>query len=321
VGQALLAYAAVLKDHGRLDEGLEATALASRAFGPGISPADFAECALAAGRLYRLLARWAPADACYQAAERTGRDRGDHAAELRGRLGRGAVARGRGNFPVARHIAETVREEARALGLAQVQAIACADLAAACSELGQPVEALQADYEAFRLHADPDQRMRTLGNVALDLLQLGWHDAARTAFTVVLRSNSAATVRLNALLELMALEAAVGDSTAFERHHGVAETRRDQMPPSMEVDFLFKAACGLRRFGRPAAAKEALTAAQAIAMAHDLNAWSFRTQRALQELEVSDDLGAPEPPTTPRRDSPAVREVAAGLEEYAATSR
>jgi tetratricopeptide (TPR) repeat protein len=321
LGKELLAYATFLEQQGRLAEALEATAFAGRAFGPDIAPGEFSDCALTAGRLNRLLARWAAAVTCYEAAERTGRERGDLVAALRGRLGRGAVARGRGNLPAARQIAQAVREEARALDLQRVQALACADLAAACSELGQPVEALQADYEAFRLHPDPDNRMRTLGNVGLDLLQLGWHDAARTAFTIVLRSDTKATVRLNALLELMALESAVGDPSAFERHHRLADTARDQMPPSMQVDFLFKTASGRRRFGQAAAAKAALTDAQAIAVAHGLHAWSFRTERALRDLEAGGDLGFPEPPVTLRRDSPVVREVAAGLEEYAAATR
>jgi hypothetical protein len=160
--------------------------------------------------------------------------------------------------------------------------------------------------------------MRTLGNVGLDLLQLGWHEAARTAFTIVLRSDTAVTVRLNARLELMALESDVGDSTAFERHHRVAEASLDQMPPSMQVDFLFKTASGRQRLGQPDAAKAALAEAHAIATAHGLHAWSFRTERALRDLDA--DGGSPEPPATSRRDSPVVREVAAGLEEYAAAS-
>jgi tetratricopeptide (TPR) repeat protein len=318
LGKELLAYAAFLEQEGRLEEALEATTLAGRAFGPGIAAGEFAACALTAGRLNRLLARWPAAVACYEAAELTGREWGDLVAALRGRLGCGAVARGRGNLPAAREIAEAVRAEARALELPQVQALACADLAAACSELGLPVEALQADYEMFRLHRDPHHRMRTLGNVGLDLLQLGWHEAARTAFTIVLRSDTAVTVRLNARLELMALESAVGDSAAFERHHRVAEAARDQMPPSMQVDFLFKTASGRRRLGQPAAARAALAEAQAIAAAHGLHAWSFRTERALRDLDA--DGGSPEPPATSRRDSPVVREVAAGLEEYAAAS-
>ena len=320
LGRELLAYAALLEQQGRLEEALEATALAGRAFGPGIAPGELADCGLTAGRLNRLLARWEAAVTCYEAAERAGRERGDPVAALRGRLGCGAVARGRGNLPAAREIAEAVRAEARALDLPLVQALACADLAAACSELGQPVEALQADYEMFRLHPDPDHRMRTLGNVGLDLLQLGWHDAARTAFTIVLRSDTAITVRLNARLELMALESALGDFGAFERHHQVAEAARDQMPPSMEVDFLFKTASAWRRFGRPAAARTALVDAHAIAVAHSLHAWSFRTERALQDFDSACDDGVPEPATS-RRDSPVVREVAAGLEEYAAATR
>jgi len=321
LGKELLAYATFLEQQGRLEEALEAIVLAGRAFGPDIAPGEFSDCALTAGRLNRLLARWPAAVTCYEAAERSGRERGDLVAALRGQLGRGAVARGRGNLPAARQIAEAVREEARALNLPRVQALACADLAAACSELGQPVEALQADYEAFRLHTDPHNRMRTLGNVGLDLLQLGWHDAARTAFTIVLRSDTKATVRLNALLELMALESTVGDLIAFERHHRAADTARDQMPPSMQVDFLFKTASGRRRFGQPAAAKAALADAQTIAAAHGLHAWSFRTEQALRELDAAGDLGLPEPPVTPRRDSPVVREVAAGLQEYAAATR
>ena len=318
LGRELLAYAAFLEQEGRLEEALEATALAGRAFGPGIAPGEFADCALTAGRLNRLLARWPAALTCYEAAERAGRGSADPVAALRGRLGCGAVARGRGNLPAARRIAETVRAEARALELPLVQALACADLAAACSEMGQPVEALQADYEMFRLHPDPHHRMRTLGNVALDLLQLGWHDAARTAFTIVLRSDTAVTVRLNARLELMALESAVGDPTEFERHHRVAEASRDQMPPSMQVDFLFKTASGRRRFGQPAAAGAALAEAQAIATAHGLHAWSFRTERALRDLDAAGVGSTPQPPATPRRDSPVVREVAAGLDAYAA---
>jgi tetratricopeptide (TPR) repeat protein len=318
LGRALLAYADFLEQQGRLEEALEAAVLAGCAFGPRIAPGALTECALTAGRLNRLLARWPAAVSCYQAAERAGRERGDHVAALRGRLGCGAVARGRGNLPAAREIAEAVKAEAQALDLPLVQALACADLAAACSELGQPVEALQADYEAFRLHPDPHHRMRTLGNVGLDLLQLGWQDAARTAFTIVLRSDAKPTVRLNARHELMALESAAGDLSAFEQHHRIAEAARDQMPPSMQVDFLFKAAAGRRRFGQPAAARAALAEARAIAEAHDLHAWSFRTETALRDLEAA---GMPEPPAAPPRDSPVVREVAAGLEAYAAAGR
>ena len=89
----------------------------------------------------------------------------------------------------------------------------------------------------------------------------------------------------------------------------------------MAVDFLFKTASGRKRFGQPAAARATLTEAQTIAEAHDLHAWAFRIDRALRDLDAVEAARLPEPPATPRRESPVVSEVAAGLEEYAAASR
>jgi len=87
------------------------------------------------------------------------------------------------------------------------------------------------------------------------------------------------------------------------------------------VDYLFKTASGRKRFGQPAAARATLTEAQTIAEAHDLHAWAFRIDRALHDLDSADAARLPEPPATPRRESPVVREVAAGLEEYAVAPR
>jgi hypothetical protein len=56
----------------------------------------------------------------------------------------------------------------------------------------------------------------------------------------------------------------------------------------------------------------------AFAAAHGVHALSFRTERDLRYLDA--DGGCPEPPASSRRDSPVVRVVAAGLEEYAAAS-
>ncbi len=319
LGDQLLEYAGYLEREGRLEEALEVVALATRAYGIGIASGDFTRCALTAARLNRLLARWDAAVTCYEAAELTGRRHDDAVAALRGRLGRGAVARGRGNLPAARAIAEAVEEEASRLNLPQVQALACADLAAAFAELGRPVEALQADYRAFQLTQDSAQRMRTLGNVGTGLVKLGAYDAARTAFTIVVRSDAKAGVRLNALLELMALEAAAGDQVAFERHRRAAESFRDQMPPSMAVDFLFKTASGLGRYGQLAGARAALTEARAVAHQHGLHAWEFRVEQALSDLGRGVAQRLPEPTTSPLRDSAVVRDVTVGLREYAAS--
>ncbi len=317
----LMAYARFLEVQGRLEEALDAVALAARAHGARVPPGQFTAAALAAGRLNRLLARWSEATGCYQAAERAAREQDDFASALRGRLGLSIVARGQGNLPAARAIAETVQHEASIRSLPEVEAMAWADLAAALSELGMPVEALNADYHAFLLTEDPVLHMQTLGNVGVDLLQLGAYDAARTAFMLVARSEEDVLMRLNALLELMSLECAAGDQTAFEHSRSIALSARHNMPPSMEVDFLFKTGAGLARFGQPAGAGEALREALAIAEHRGLHAWYFRIEQALRDLKQRVEHRLPEAPFASFRESPVVREVAAGLRQYAAPMR
>ena len=318
LGSELAGYAACLEQQGRLEEAVATVALAARAYGSSMTSDEYVACALAAGRLNRLLARWEPAATCYEAAELTGRRSGDAVSALRGRLGRGAVARGRGDLPAARAIAQEVQGDAKGLHLPEVEALACADLAAAYSELGMPLEALQADYRAFELAADSEHRLRALGNLGTDLVKLGSYDGARIAFSIVAASDAKATVRLNALLELMGIAGAEGDQAAFERHRHAAEDRRDQMPPSMAVDFLFKQAAGLERFGNRSGAQAALDEAQRVAAEHELHAWEFRIEAALRALHQSGEQRPPETLPTPLRDVPVVRRVAAGLQEYAA---
>jgi tetratricopeptide (TPR) repeat protein len=283
-------------------------------------PDRFTACALVAGRLNRLLARWGAATTCYEAAERAARAHDDAVSALRSRLGRAGVARGRGNLPAARAIAESVQQEAGTRQLPEVEAMAYADIAAALSQLGSPVEALGADYRAFRLTQDPAQRIRALGNIGIDLIQLGAHEAARTAFTLVVRSNAKALVRVNALLELMGLESTLGNQTGFERQRRAADELRDLMPPTMEVDFLFKTASGLARFGQRGQARGLLTQALAIAERRSLHAWYFRIEQALREHEQCTEQLPREAATTSLGESPVVREVAAGLQEYAGFS-
>src|SRR4051812_15848 len=124
----LTAYAYFLEHEGRLEESLEILNLAARVQGKETSAEDFAAYALFAARLNRQLARWDTATACYTAAEEAAHACGDDISALRGRLGQGAVHRGRGNLPLARDIAENVAKESGALQLHDVQALAFADM-------------------------------------------------------------------------------------------------------------------------------------------------------------------------------------------------
>jgi tetratricopeptide (TPR) repeat protein len=316
----LTAYAYFLEHEARLEESLEMLNLAVRSQGAETPPGDFAAYALFAGRLNRLLARWELAAACYGAAEEAASQIGDRLAVLRGRLGRGAVLRGQGNYPAARAAAESVVRDATEFQLPEAQALAYADLGVIYSLQGLQLDALEAKYQAFQLSTDGVQRMRALGDLAIGLCEIGAHSAARVALQIVVESNASVLVRTNALLELMDLESSAGNRVAFERFRAAAEEHSSRMSPSMTVDYQYKVGIGLARFGQHARAKGALTAGLELAQRHKLNAWHFKLEQAVGELDAR-----PEQQSAPREASelcqaPSVREMEVGLREYALAS-
>lgn len=317
---SLTAYAYFLEHEGRLEEALKVLGLAVRTYGDAIPTADFASVALFAARLNRLLARWSAATTCYLAAETAAEEISDRHIQLRARLGRGAVLRGMGNLPLARAIGEEVAEAALRANLPEMQAMAYTDLGVVYSVEGRKVEAVEASYRAFRLTEDPLHRTRILGDIGMGLAELGVTDGARTAFEIVLSADTSFLVRTNAILELMDLESSVGDRMAFERRRGEAEDMCEQMPPSMLADFHYKSAVGLARFGQGARARGLLEAGRALSETHRLNAWYFRFDRTLKELSEG---GAGEPERANESDwsnTPALKEVAVGLREYASST-
>lgn len=316
---SLTAYAYFLEHEGRLEESLEILTLAARSHGRATTPADFAAYALFAGRLNRQLARWDLATSCYGAAEEAAAEVGDAVSVLRGRLGKGAVHRGQGNYPLARTVAEDVVRVATDLKLPDAQALAYADLGTIYNFLGLRQDALKAHYQAFRLTRDPLQRMRTLSDLAIDLYETGAYEAARLAFEIVIKSNTSLLVRVNALLELMDLESSAGNRVAFERCRGAAEEHRGRMSPSMATDYQFKLATGLARFGQHGRARDAFTAGLKLAEENRLNAWYFKIEQALENLSKLQEQAEEKQKTPAPTQAPFIDQVMVGLREYAAT--
>ena len=316
----LSAYAYFLEHEGRLEESLEILNLAVRAQGQETPPKDFAGYALFAARLNRQLARWDTATACYAAAEEAALACGDDVSALRGRLGQGAVHRGRGNLPLAREITEKVIRDATELQLADAQAMAYADLGSIYHLQGLRMEALEAQYQAFRLSADSPQRMRALGDLAVGLSEIGALEVARLAFQIVVESSASVQVRANALLELMDLESSAGNRVAFERCRSAAEEYVGRMTPSMSVDYHYKVGMGLTRFGQVARGKVALTTALELAEGHNLNAWYFKVEQVLADATARPDQQPVSREASEFSEAPAVREMEAGLREYAAAA-
>jgi tetratricopeptide (TPR) repeat protein len=318
IRSGLTAFAYFLEHEGRLAEALEVLSLAARSHGGCMAAGDFTAVALFAGRLNRLQAQWEAANHAYEAAEEAAVTTGDANAALRSRLGRAAVLRSQGNLPAAREAVERVIADASAPQLTEVRGGAFADLASVLGLQGFRLEALLANYQAFQLTSDPLSRSRILGDLGIQLADLGHYAEARLAFDIVLDSQTSFIVRANALLELLELESAVGDRLAFERHRVAARELADRMPPSMAVDFRYKVGLGLARFGQTARARAAWQDGLGLAETHKLNEWYFRLERLLTHLH---DCGTPglviEGPAATR---PAeLAELAAGLQAYAAS--
>lgn len=312
---ALNAFAYFLENEGRLAEALDVLGLAARTYGATIPKTDFAAVALFAGRLNRLQARFEAATAAYAAAEESACVVGDVSRQLLSRLGRANVLRGQGNLPLAREAVEQVIAQASASpDLGDVLSRAYADLAAVLVLQGLRLDALKANYEAFRLTHDPVNRMRVLGDLGVKLAELGFWDMARVAFEIVVASDTSFIVKTNARIELMELESIAGNRVAFERHRAELRDAVSRMPPSMTIDFRCKTGLGFARFGQPTRAREAWADGMRLAEAHHLNEWYFRLERMCTNLEtVSAPMPKPEPATPPA----AIADMAAGLRAYA----
>jgi tetratricopeptide (TPR) repeat protein len=312
----LNAYAYFLEHEGRLEESLEILNLATRVQGHATSPQDFAAYALFAARLNRQLARWDIATVCYAAAEEAALASGDDISALRGRLGQGAVHRGRGNLPLAREIAEGIIRDASRLGSPEVQAMGYSDLAAVCLLQGHKLEEIEAGYQAFLLSPDAHHRMRTLGDLGLGLCRIGAFQAARLAFEIVIKSNTSFLVRSNALLELMDLESTIGNRVSFERCRTMIEPNVQRLPPSIATDYQFKLGTGFLRFEQTTRARTAFLAGLELAESHGLNTWYFRIEQALKQLaEPRQEPVAAVP--SKLCEAPAILEMEMGLREYA----
>ncbi len=312
---ALNAFAYFLENEGRLAEALDVLGLAARTHGATMPAGDFTAVALFAGRLNRLQARFDAATAAYAAAEEGALTVADASSRLISRLGRAHVARAQGNLPVARAAVEGVIAEAKAQQLTDILSRAYADLGHVLAGLGDRLEAIKATYEAFRLAHDPVTRMRILGDLGVELAELGFYEPARMAFELVVAANTSFIVTTNAQLELMDLESAAGNRVAFERHRTELRDAATRMPPSMEIDFRYKTGIGFARFGQLGRAREAWADGMRLAEAHRLNEWYFRLERMAANLESCDatPVAQPEPAAPPA----AIADLAAGLQAYA----
>jgi len=171
----------------------------------------------------------------------------------------------------------------------------------------------------LRTACDNLVRFRILGDLGINLRELGAYDAARQCFDMVLASEPSMIIRANTCIELMEMESGRGNRLAFERYRQEARAFEDRMPPSMAIDYRYRIGIGFARFGKEAKARGMLREALGLAEASKLNEWYFRIDRVLRNLALCVEQPEPADSTAHATEmAPAVAQVSAGLREIAA---
>ena len=268
---ALIAFGYYLEHEARLEEALEILGLSARTYRTDIPPVDTATLSLFVARLNRTLARWDRAIKAYALAEQVGLEVRDLNTVMLARIGLANVTRGQGNLPLARAALEKVVAETDSPELRDVHGRAWGDLAVVFAMQGMIHESLMAKYHAIRSVRDNLIRFRILGDLGINLRELGAYAAARQCFDMVLASDPSLIIRSNTCIELMEMESAMGNRLAFERYRQEARVFEDRMPPSMAIDYRYRIGIGFARFGKEAKARATLREALGLAEANKLN--------------------------------------------------
>lgn len=236
------------------------------------------------GHCYRVLSRFAEAEAAFTEAGRLAKKRGEPARVLRSGIGIANVVFYRGDLPKAEKMLEKIAAACQAGGFAAERAQAVHSLATVARKRGQFHHAVALAYDALQFTPSPGERERILGDLGAIFIAMERFDAARDALLVLEATAVAVTMRLTARVNLLALAARAGDHELFVRSR--EQLRPAELPPNLHVNYLIESARGFRRFGDSAQARLLLEAAQGFAEVHSLNSSIFEIEQMLLEKET-----------------------------------
>jgi tetratricopeptide (TPR) repeat protein len=227
------------------------------------------------GWVRRRLGRLADATAAYELAIEASAAMGDAYNSLVARVGAAAVVRLRGDLPAAEAVLDVVIEDARAMSnqhpsYFEPLARALHERAYVAYEREQFECALTHLHDAMRAYTEDRSRDNALHDLAQVLVDLGHRDAGRDALLVLRAAGSSPTQRWTATVNLLEMAAADGEEAVFERFaRELAAVKA--LPPFIAARYFLQLGDGYRRFGRGAAARNALARAIHIAEQHRFN--------------------------------------------------
>ena len=234
----------------------------------------------------RMAGRIDDAAAVYDAGGALAAAEGNVRAALLSRVGAARVLRHRGNMPAASAALDAVIADATELVTQRPSAALRDALARAKHELGticydgdQHERSAVLYYEALQLYEDERSRERVLGDLATNLADLGFTDAARDGNLILYATAREASVRQTAGCNLMRLASIDRQEVVFEQYRRALGS--EMMSSEISAGYFVLVGEGFRQFGRVAAARSAFLRAVELAEQHQLNAWLMRADAGL----------------------------------------
>lgn len=277
---SLMAFSSFLQTKGRKAEALAILRLATRTYEDPVPAGAFVTIALQAAFLYLESAEWDQSYRVYAAAEQAARFLNDPPLALVAVLGQARALAGRGETSAARTVVKRILAVTHDAERKQLRSDTYALLSTLLPRLGQPLEGLEAAYQAARLERAPPGPRQRLFDLGTALADQNYYMPARLAFQLVADSDEWKKLRDQANLALMQLATAQGDRLAFERHRS-ALSDMGYWPAEAVVDYQFRLGLGLARFRQFTRARVVWSEALALPQEQELNRWCVRLEEKL----------------------------------------
>jgi tetratricopeptide (TPR) repeat protein len=254
-----------------------------------------AQAARLSGRVVRRRSDWTEARSRFELARGVAEAAGLQDVVAQTLVGLAGITRETGNLPAARSQFLEALAVAELSEDGETMAFAHQALLGLEQQAGNLVAALQHGWLAMHTYRSPTGRMRCLASLAGVLTELGDHEAAEDAWTVVAASSGDQYYRVFAFDALGHLAALRGQRAEFERYARECDALGWEVGSgSAKAEILFFRGLSYRALGEADVAKEWLARARSFAEEHGYHRVYFQSEAALRELDAAASPSAPD---------------------------
>jgi hypothetical protein len=246
------------------------------------------------GTLYRKMCRWKEADTAWTQLENLGSEEW----RLRAQLGKGMIARHRGNLRRAEELFLTVA--AGSHHLPAVRAMGLNNLGTVYDHMHPPryEDAALAYWDAHYLHPDPVLRSSSLMNVGTAARGCRHWKLADLCFRLVIHANRCWEDVTNCYIERLDVLSALHDLAGVRDVRNMLRFRVEQLTPDFRIDYHYRLGLIELRTGKNPAPE--WQQAYWLATQHRLGEWVVRLEKELEtplpELRKIQHMEPEEPP-------------------------